>query len=693
MNNILDDDNNNISNESPPDILDSQTIKNTDSTAEINTESTVLESIDNTVSKPSQNKIKTIFDKISNNSIDIISDIFETKKYMDIFVRLFASYFIVTLYNLTKIDEDFDSLDFPRNVDMKSLIVYILAIFIILTLVKYIVKNLKIKVNTDGYFLGGSIVLYGLTTVVRHMNVYYAFGVSLVISICLIFLIANDYFKEFATLTKIQSKLIIAVFSISAIVFISAFCIYRYLIFASSCFDLGIFSQMYYNLVHTLLPNTTCERNEFLSHFAVHVSPIYYALVPIYAIFQSPKTLLICQAILVESGVIPLYLICKNFKFSNASTMAMCVAYVFSPAYITACFFDFHENKFLVPLVLWILWAVETGHIKLMYLFTVLTLFVKEDAFIYVVSIFLFVITSNKKYFDKKKNKEVSLRWHGILITALGLFYFAVITMLMKKYGLGIMQYHYNNIMMEPDKGIINVVVTSLLDPALAISECFKEEKFIFFLEMTLPLLFLPFASKKISHVFLLIPFFLVNLISGNGYQNQLGYQYVCGVMSLLIYASVLNLAEMKTTPKKYATTVSMCISMVLGTMFASDKVGYYDIYCNDGYRINCINSIISIIPEDASVECTTYYVPQLSQRSEVYMMEDPKDIDYPETDFILIRPTEDYYDERVENIMNSGYQFYDGYENYVYLFVKDSYLDSHSELLENQKDSPRKHY
>lgn len=693
MNNILDDDNNSISNESPPDILDSQTIKNTDSTVEINTESTVSESIDNTNSKPSQNKIKTIFDKISNKSIDIISDIFETKKYMDIFVRLFASYFIVTLYNLTKIDEDFDSLDFPRNVDMKSLIVYILSIFIILTLVKYIVKNLKINVNTDGYFLGGSIVLYGLTTVVRHMNVYYAFGVSLVISICLIFLIANDYFKEFATLTKIQSKLIIAVFSISAIVFISAFCIYRYLIFASSCFDLGIFSQMYYNLVHTLLPNTTCERNEFLSHFAVHVSPIYYALVPIYAIFQSPKTLLICQAILVESGVIPLYLICKNFKFSNASTMAMCVAYVFSPAYITACFFDFHENKFLVPLVLWILWAVETGHIKLMYLFTVLTLFVKEDAFIYVVCIFLFVITSNKKYFDKKKNKEVSLRWHGILITAIGLFYFAVITMLMKKYGLGIMQHHYNNIMMEPDKGIINVVVTSLLDPALAISECFKEEKFIFFLEMTLPLLFLPFASKKISHVFLLIPFFLVNLISGNGYQNQLGYQYVCGVMSLLIYASVLNLAEMKTTPKKYATTVSMCISMVLGTMFASDKVGYYDIYCNDGYRINCINSIISIIPEDASVECTTYYVPQLSQRSEVYMMEDPKDIDYPETDFILIRPTEDYYDERVESIMNSGYQFYDGYENYVYLFVKDSYLDSHSELLENQKDSPRKHY
>lgn len=633
--------------------------------------------------------IKQVKVKKFPNPYQIFNDIFETTKYMDILVRAFASYFIVSLYNLSRIDNEFDTLDFPRNVDLPRFGLYFVAIFIMLTAVKTIVKHLNTKLNTDGYFLGTSVMLYALTSVFRHNNVYYAIGIGIVVSICMVFLIGKDYFKEFKTLSNLQTKTIVGIFAIFTTTFIAMFSVYRFLIYASSCFDLGIFSQMYYYLVNTLLPNTTCERNELLSHFAVHVSPIYYILLPIYAIFQSPKTLLICQAILVESGVIPLYLICKHFKFSNAVTLAFSVAYLFSPAYITTCFFDFHENKFLVPLVLWLLWAIETGHIKLMYVFTVLTLFVKEDAFIYVIAISLYVLTSNKKYYDKKEQRERSLRWHSVFITMVGLLYFLIITMLMKKYGLGIMQYHYNNIMMDSDKGITNVVLTSILDPALAISECFTEEKFIFFIEMTLPLMFLPFASKKISHMFLLVPFILVNLISGNVYQNQLGYQYVCGVMSLLFYASVLNLHEMKCTPKKYFATASMCISMVMGTMFGSDKLYYYDVYCNDGFRLSCINKMVALIPEDASVEATTYLVPQLSQRKVIYMMEDPDSASYESTDFVIMYANQDYEDRKLEQLMNNGYEFYNGYESYITIYVKTSYLEEHPELRENQRSSP----
>jgi hypothetical protein len=259
----------------------------------------------------------------------------------------------------------------------------------------------------------------------------------------------------------------------------------------------------------------------------------------------------------------------------------------------------------------------------------------------------------------------------------------------MKEYGLGIMQNRYNNVMMDADASLLNVLETIVLDPALAISECFTEDKFIFFIEMTLPLMFLPFASKKISHLFLLVPFIVVNLLSGNGYQSQLGYQYICGVMSLLIYASVLNLHEMECTPKKYFATASMCISMVLGTMFGSDKMYYYDAYCSEGYRLTCINHMISLIPEDASVEATTYYVPQLSQRKVIYMMERPENITYDDTDFVVMRTGEEYEEEKLQILQDSGYEFYSGYENFIYVFVKSSYLEQHPELLENQRSSP----
>ena len=38
----------------------------------------------------------------------------------------------------------------------------------------------------------------------------------------------------------------------------------------------------------TGLPDVSCERDVLMSHFAVHISPIYYLLLPFYALFPSP---------------------------------------------------------------------------------------------------------------------------------------------------------------------------------------------------------------------------------------------------------------------------------------------------------------------------------------------------------------------------------------------------------------------
>jgi uncharacterized membrane protein len=327
-----------------------------------------------------------------------------------------------------------------------------------------------------------------------------------------------------------------------------------------------------------------------------------------------------------------------------------------------------------------------------MYIFMALTLLVKEDAFIYVVCIALYLITSHKKFYSKKFQKEVSYIWHGIFMVCIALLYFVVVTALMQKFGRGVMEYRYSNLMMDTDKGLINVVQTVLLDPALAISEAFEEDKFKFFLEMVVPLLFLPFLSKKISHVFLLVPFFLVNLMSDYPYQTQIGYQYVCGVTSILIYLSILNLYEMKCVPKKYFATACMCTSIVFATMYGSEKLSYYESYCNNHDRVMKMNNIISMIPDDASVECTTYYVPQLSKRKELYMMVDPDNKTFGDMDFVVLKVgggEEDFTDKEIDYLLDNGYEFYNGYDDVIYAFVKSSYLSSHPQLLENQRSTP----
>lgn len=628
-----------------------------------------------------------------NDKFQAIKYLFSDIDFMDVIVRVFASYFIVMLHQTARIEEKFNKLEFGKNIEVPNFVAYIITIFIVLSLVQYLVRKfLKTNLKTDGYFLGTAIMLYSAYTVFRLNSFYYALGVSIVVGTVMVFLIHNDYFKEFKTLSKWQTRTIVAILFLCFAVFIGITCVYRYLTYTTSCFDFGIFCQMYYYMVnHGLSLDTTCERNYLLSHFAVHTSPIYYVLLPIFAIFQSPKTLLICQAIIVASAVIPLYMICKKMGYSNATTVGFSAILIFSPALIDSTFYDFHENKFLVPLIMWVFWAIESGHIKLMYVFTVLVLLVKEDAFIYIASISLFLMFSNKKYFNKKLNTEKFMTHHAVIMLFISLVYFFIVSKLMEKYGLGVMEYRYDNVMMDKDAGLLNVVKTVALNPALAIYECFDEDKIKFFLQMVAPLLFLPFANKHISHTFLLIPFFIVNLISDYSYQTQIGYQYVCGVMSMLIYLSVLNLHDMKTVPKRYVSAVCMCTSMIIGFMYFSDKFLYYDSFCNNYGRIMRMNNLLSQIPQDASVECTTYYVPQLSQRDEVYMLED-KEPTYDPTDFIVIRVgsgEETFTEDKIDWAVDHGYEFYNGYTDLLYVFVKSEYIEQHEEIRENQRLEP----
>ena len=57
----------------------------------------------------------------------------------------------------------------------------------------------------------------------------------------------------------------------------------RYLTFSSPNYDFGLFCNMFYNMAESGLPMVTSERDMLLSHFAVHISPVYYLLLPFFS--------------------------------------------------------------------------------------------------------------------------------------------------------------------------------------------------------------------------------------------------------------------------------------------------------------------------------------------------------------------------------------------------------------------------
>ena len=311
--------------------------------------------------------------------------------------------------------------------------------------------------------------------------------------------------------------------------FTAVMTVLRYRLNYASAYDFGIFSQMYYYMDKGLSPLTTCERDGLLSHFAVHLSPVFYVLLPFYKLVPRPETLLVLQSLVVISGMVPLCLLARTFCFTRLQTLCFGLMYCFYPAFMGGCFYDFHENKFLAVIILWCMYFLETGHFKSMLASAALLLMVKEDAPVYAACIGLYLFLWKKQY-----------RWGAIVFLA-SCAYFCMAVWYINRFGDGAMINRFDNFISDKRLGLASMFKTILVNPAYVLSQIAVKDKIMFFLEMLLPLGFLPLMTKDWQKWTLLIPFVLINLMSNYIYQHSIYFQYTYGSGALLIYLALVN--------------------------------------------------------------------------------------------------------------------------------------------------------
>ena len=174
--------------------------------------------------------------------------------------------------------------------------------------------------------------------------------------------------------------------------FVSLWTVYRVRTFSVPAYDFGIFVQMFHSMKTTGLPMTTVERDGLLSHFHVHMSPIYYLMLPFYWLVPRPETLQVLQAAVMASAVIPLWKLGRLHGLSGLQRTLMCLVLALYPAFLGGASYDLHENCFLTPLLLWLLYGLDSRKTLLAAVAAVLTLCVKEDAAVYVAVVALFVL-------------------------------------------------------------------------------------------------------------------------------------------------------------------------------------------------------------------------------------------------------------------------------------------------------------
>ena len=533
--------------------------------------------------------------------------------------RIIAVFFWFAGIDLIFLRNNYNALsmwqDYILAIPSYVFILRILLGFAVLTYVRFLMRKSKDPELADSVALFTGSVFFACQALFRINSFYFTAGVF---AVCIIFAVYAAGRSDTSVLERFPYKACLITVLIASAVMTAFLCFVsycRHMTYNTACFDMGIFTQMFHNMKKDLSMNTTCERDYLLSHLNIHSSFILYLILPFYALFTSTTTLLICQTVLCMSGVIPVVLIARKRGFKGLFILFVSFIYIFNSGLFTACFFHFHENCFLPPILMWLLYAVDSRKILPIYILSFLTMMVKEDAPLYIICIGLYLLA----------DEEGRERFHGAAIAISALVYFIFIMNRLGSSGSGdmMMDQRFSILTFGENTGFGGIIANILKNPSYLFSLLFSERSLVFVLQIMLPLLFLPFATLKLRRYFLMLPFVIMNLVIGACYHYavDLGFHYTFGTSCLLIFMAIINASDLKDSSKRTVIASAAAASLIFALPLLSANLDYCDEYRNNRSNYQKIEECLARIPEDACVISDTNYLPHVAARNEIYLL------------------------------------------------------------------------
>ncbi|NWF87666.1 DUF2079 domain-containing protein [Candidatus Bathyarchaeota archaeon] len=501
---------------------------------------------------------------------------------------------------------------------------------------------------------------------------------------------------------------------LATIVYISVFSFLttlRYYSFVATAWDLGEFSQSMWTTLHAkkLFYNNV----EFGSHFHVHFRPILFLLLPIYALFESPVTLLVLKSILLGFGAIPLYLISKQ-ELKNHFAILFPFLYLLYPALHGANWFDFHPENFVPFFILMSFYYYKKDKTLPYFFFLLLALMTKEDVSLVIISLGLyFLIVNRKLLFKRPVSKEILTP----LVTIILGFLWFLFSLQIIQYFLQVDGYagltssgyvHFGNAFgrLGGNGGLLNIVKTVVTNPLLFFQVLFSDylTKIIFLLALFLPVAFLSFVDIKT--ILLFSPTLMIYLLADSPNYYSISYQYSGLLVPGIFISAIYGMKKLGFNKSRLGalniewihshTRLLLISAVVMGVIFFSLVPSISGLLGTDEQSKPIINyhrlallETLSYIPPNASVLTQREIFPHLSHRLPAYVYYNTTPVEY-----ILIDTASYWYEnsalakeyqmmygeqppfpEYVEGILTSGKYGLLIYWDGIYLF-KEGYRD-----------------
>ena len=600
--------------------------------------------------------------------------------------RAFGAYFAVSAFQLISARrQDIDTIaswkDYVNAYPLVLKLLWVAVLFAWLSAI-YRFAPKKYRSIDHAVLIGGSI-FFALCLVWRSGSFYLGLAAAAVAVVFSVYALGKLDNNSFERLPDLPAGVIVFASAAAVALFVAVSTSASHRNFGTSCFDMGIFVQMFHSLKEHFTAVTTCERDELMSHFRVHGSFIFYLILPVYAIFPKGETLLWIQAVFAIAGVLPLYLIAKRRGFKGFALVSICLIYVFFDGLVMPCYYAFHENALLPTILMWLLYAADRRNIPLFYIMSALTCIVKEDAPLYVICIALYLLIDEKS----------KVRVHGAVAAGLSGIYFLLITKWLNENGDGLYMTssRLGSLMSDPDAGFGGMLGNVISHPGYFFSLFVTENTLLFFVQTMLPLLFLPFFTKKLHRFILMIPYVIMNLVIGAnyGYAANIGFQYIFGPSCLLIYMTLLNLEDIPRERRNALVMAAATVATVTTFSMMTAKLSVIEHNRDRRDYFESAENCIQTVPKDASVLANTFLLPHCADRDEVYeldngcfTLDDDGNvialIGFEKYDFCVFSLHDPLTEKLRPLLEKSGWTLYSESDGFVVVFVSDEYISQH---------------
>ncbi|MDP5228464.1 MULTISPECIES: DUF2079 domain-containing protein [Arthrobacter] len=388
--------------------------------------------------------------------------------------------------------------------------------------------------------------------------------------------------------------------------------------FESAGYDLGIFDQVVRQYSAFMAPYSEIKGLEY-NIFGDHFHPIIASLASLYWIWNDPRMLGIAMALLMAVSVYPVYLFARP-RLGHWPAFVVAAGYIFWWPIQGLVDFDFHEIAFGVPLLSWIILAVDRRRYAAVTVLSVILLGVREDMGFVVMAIALVLLL--------RRRWKLAL---GLFLLGLGT-YLVVTGKVIPHYNVSGSFGYWVYSGLGPTMGAAIIFIVS--HPLKTLAILFDHDaKQVLWASLFLPVGLLPLGSV---YVLLAAPILLSRLLSDRPGTWSTGFQYNAILAPVLVMAAVDVLFKvMKRFPRLrcarfwgpglFVATVVAGIALV-PSIFPLNKLVTGEAFTSTAH-MGAQQRIVNMIPSGVCVEADDRLVPHLTNRTVVGLV--GRQVDY----------------------------------------------------------------